>query len=59
MVRIVLQVLDGHVLEQSAIWSKDLIRPGTELFPIRTHDPRAPFLQPQITPWEEVPPYVH
>ena len=59
MVQVVPQVPDGHVLKNSAVYSKGLIRPGPDLSSISHRDPRAPILQPWITPWEEVRVHVH
>ena len=41
MVRVVLRVPDGHVLEQYAICYEDIIRPGTDLSSIPMHDTRC------------------
>ena len=54
MFQLVLQVPDGHVLEQSVICFKDVICPGTDLLSIPPYSPHSPILKPQLTPWEEV-----
>ena len=54
MFQVVLWVPDGHVLEQSAICSENVIRPEPDLFSIPPHDPCADILQPRLMPWEEV-----
>ena len=59
MVQVVSRVLDGHVLEQSAIFSKDVVRPGPDLSSVPLHSPRAPILQTLLTPWEEVQTHIH
>ena len=59
MVRVVLHVPGGHVLEKSAIFSKDVVRPGPDLLSAPLHYPRALILQPWLTPWEEVQTHVH
>ena len=58
MVRVVLWVLEVHVLEQSTISSDDVIRTGPDLLYIPPHDPHAPILQLRLTSWEEVQDYV-
>ena len=54
MVRFVLWVPDGHVLEHSVIYYEDAIRTRPDLSTIPPRDPCLPTLQPHITPWEEV-----
>ena len=54
MVRVVLWVLDGHVLEQSVIYSEDVIRPVPDLLFILPHSPCTPILQPQLKTWVKV-----
>ena len=54
MVRVVPQVTDGHVLEQSSICSMDIIRPGLDLLSTPPHASHALILQPRITLWDEV-----
>ena len=54
MVQVVSRFLDGHILEQFAICSKDIICPGPDLLYIPPHNPHAPVLKPRLTPWEEV-----
>ena len=54
MVCVVSRVLDGHVLEQSVIYFKDVICPVLDLFYIPLYAPHAPILKPRLTPWEEV-----
>ena len=54
MVRVVLHVPDGHVLEKSAVYSKDVVHLGPDLSSVLLHYPRAPILQPRLMPWEEV-----
>ena len=59
MIRVVSRVTDVHVLEKSAICSKGVVCPGPNLLSVLLHYPRAPILQPRITPWEEVKTHVH
>ena len=50
MVQVVLHVLYGHVLEQSTICSKDLVRPVLDLSSVPLHYPRVTILQSWLTP---------
>ena len=52
MVRVVLHVPGGHILEQYVICSKDLIRLGMDLSSVLLHTPCATILKPRLTLWE-------
>ena len=54
MVLLVLCVPDSHLLEQSEIFSKDVVRPGLDLLSVLLYSPRVLIIQPRLTPWEEV-----
>ena len=58
MVQVVSWVPDDHALEQSGIFSKDVVRPRPDLSSMPPHAPFATILQPRITLWEEVPVHV-
>ena len=45
MVQVVLHILDGHVMEQSAIYSKDVVYTRLDLFSVSLHDSHVPILQ--------------
>ena len=55
MVRVVPPVPDGHILEDSAVGSHDVVRPGLHYPPLRHHLPRPPILAPRPPSQEEVP----
>ena len=59
MVQVVSRVPDGHVLEQYAICSKDVIRPGPELSYVLLYPPFAYVIQPHLATREEVQTHVH
>ena len=54
MVQVVSRFLDCHVLEQSAIYFKDGVRPGPDILAVPLHSPCAFILQPRLMSWEEV-----
>ena len=54
MIRVVSRVPDVHVLEKSAICSKDVVCLGPDLSSVLLHAPRAPILQPRLIPREVV-----
>ena len=59
MVQVVSRVLDSHVLEQSAICSKNVVRPGRDLLSVPLYPSIAPVLQPRIATWEELQTHIH
>ena len=59
MVRVMSRVPDGHVLEESAIFSVDVIRLVSDLLFIPSNYSRATILQPHLRLWEEVQAHVH
>ena len=46
-------VLDGHIMEQATVCTKDLFRPGPHLMSVTKHDPRLAILFPQNLAREE------
>ena len=59
MVQVVSHILYGHVLEESAICSKNVVHPGTDLLYVPLYPTSAPVLQPQLAMWEEVQTHIH
>ena len=59
MVRVVLRVMDIHVLEQYEIFTNDVVYPGLDLSYVPLYSPRASILQLRLKPWEEVKTHVH
>ena len=59
MVQVESCVPGGHVLGQSVICSKDVVCPGPDISSVLLNYPRAPIIQPWLTPWEEVKTHVH
>ena len=55
MVRFVPQVLDGHVLEDPAFGSQDVVCPGPYYPPLSHHLPYPPILAPRLPSQKEVP----
>ena len=54
MVRVVPWVLDRHVLEDMAVGSQDIVRPGPNYPPLTNYYPRPPIPSPRLPSQEKV-----
>ena len=54
VVRILLSILDGNILEQTAVFTKDVIRLGYNLMSNMGHDPRPDIPHPESVMMEEI-----